>query len=466
MEVILMTTRRDFLSAGTALITALPVFHGNAHATQYEIDRSKERRDPGMKRVRDGLKFAQKGKKNSIPPVLREEILDNPRAVFVVRTNVATQKHEDSKFPAEIEQFSLEGYHTARKIFQKGSAAGGTTYIKPNFVGGFHAGERSLNNGISTHPSFVTGFCDALKEMGNSNIVVGANGGAKHEHFADSGVCDMLDSRGVCFTEGKYESWSDYTRREVTWIKNPEGVVMRKIPVFSLTQEKDTTLINIAKDRIHQLGFTTLTIKNLQGIMPVGYMHICGGWPSTLNRGTVKRVFNPDYRKDIEKLYIKHAEMGYKYWDEGGYCKAYFSAGGYDAHMKKEFTADYKTFWGEQWGQRMMDIASNINPAVNIVEGIVGIDGKNDLHLNNFITISKSMVECDSVSSWLMGHDPRELPYLRIANERGMGENDIEKIDIFEISENGIARLNDYRRLPRARMGVNVYSDSPELRYF
>ena len=158
--------------------------------------------------------------------------------------------------------------------------------------------------------------------------------------------------------------------------------------------------------------------------------------------------------------------MGYKYWDEGGYSKEYFDSGGWETYRKKEFVPDYKTFWGEQWGQRMMDIASNINPSVNIVEGIVGVDGKNYLHLNNFITISKSMVECDSVASWLMGQDPRELPYLRIANERGMGENNIEKIRIFEISENDITRVNDYRRLPAGRMGVNVYSESKELRFF
>ncbi|MFC1538544.1 DUF362 domain-containing protein [Candidatus Latescibacterota bacterium] len=461
-----MPSRRDFLLTGAALISALPVFHGNTFASRYDIDRSKERRDPGMKLVRDGIEYAKKGRKQNIPPVLREEILDNPQAVFVIRTNITSQKHDDGKLPAEIEKIMLEGYYTARKIFRKGSNTGGTTYIKPNFVGGFNADMRSLNNGISTHPSFVSGFCDALKEMGNRNIVVGANGAATHDNFVESGICDMLDSHGVCFTEGKYESWSDYKKSEVTWIKNPDGVVMKKIPFLKLTKEKDTTLINIAKDRIHQLGFTTLTIKNLQGIMPVGYMHICGGWPSTLNRGNVKRVFNPDYRKEIEQLYIKHANMGYKYWDEGEYSRAYFNAGGWEAYMRKEFEPDYKTFWGEQWGQRMIDIASNINPSVNIVEGIVGIDGRNDLHLNNFITISKSMIACDSVASWLMGQDPRELPYLRIANERGMGENDIEKIKIFEIIEQDIMHVNDYRKLPRSKMGVNVYSESKELRFF
>lgn len=462
-----MSSRRDFLSTGAAFITAMPVFYGNAFASQYDIDRSKERYDPGRKLVRNGIEYAKKGKKNNIPPVLREEILENPGAVFVIKTNVVTKKHEDGKFPAEIEQFALNGYHTARKIFRKGYEKGGTTYIKPNYVGGFNADERSLNNGISTHPSFVAGFCDALKEMGNNNIVVGANGAATHDNFVESGICDMMYHHGICFAEGKYESWKNYTKSEITWVNYPDGIVMKKIPFFRLVKEKDTTFINMAKDRIHQLGFTTLTIKNLQGIMPVGYMHICHGWPTDLmSRGAEENVYNPDYRKEIEQLYIKHARMGYKFWDEGGYSKAYFNAGGWEAYQKKEFEPDYKTFWGEQWGQRMMDVATNIHPYVNLVEGIVGIDSNNVLHLNNFIAISKSMVECDSVASWLMGHDPRELPYLRIANERGMGENNIEKIKIYEISDREISPVRDYRRLPGSRMGVNVYSESKELRFF
>ena len=462
-----MTGRREFIKKSAVFFSALPVFSGNAFTDQRDIDRAKERFDPGQKLVRDGLKHAKENKKNNISPVLREEILDNPNAVFIIRTNVVSRKDEDGKFPPDKEQFERAGYDTARKIFRKGSSTGGTTYIKPNFVGGFNADERSVNNGISTHPHYVAGFCDSLKELGNTNIVVGANGAARHNNFVQSGICELMHGRDVCFTEGKYASWDDYDKSEIVWEKYPEGVVMHRVPFFRLTKEKDTLLINMAKDRIHQLGFTTLTIKNLQGIMPVGYMHICGGWPSTLNRGSAKNIFNPNYRKEIEQGYIRHARMNYKYWDEGGYAVDYFRAGGSDAYRKGEFTPDYRVFWGEQWGQRMMDVNANITPRVNIVEGIVGIDGRNTLHLNNFITISKNRVSCDSMASWLMGHDPRELPYLRIAAERGLGDNDIDRMDIYEITDRGIERVKDYRILPRARMGVWVYSaKGAPLRFF
>jgi len=462
-----MGSRREFLSKSAAFVCALPVFYGNAFASQYDIDKSKENYDPGQKLVRDGIEFAKKNKKNNISPVLREEILDNPGAVFIIRTNVVSQKNENGRFPAEKEQFALSGYHTARKIFRQGNKKGGTTYIKPNFVGGFSANERSVNNGVSTHPSFVAGFCDALKEIGNTNIVAGANGAASHENFVESGICAMMHDRGVCFTEGKYKSFRDYKKSEITWVNYPEGVVMKKVPFFKLVKEKDTIFINMAKDRIHNLGITTLTSKNLQGIMPVGYMHICESWLKQGRGEFKKNVFNPNYQKEIEQLYIKHARMGYKHWDPYGYEKAYFDGGGWDAYQKGDLKPDGKVFWFEQWGQRMMDVNSNVNPYVNLVEGIVGVDGAGTLHLNNFVTISRSRVACDSVTSWLMGHDPRELYYVRIANERGTGENDIEKIKLYEITDRGIGLIKDYRTLPRARMGVNIFSDKrKELRFF
>jgi uncharacterized protein (DUF362 family) len=362
-----------------------------------------------------------------------------------------------------------EGHRVASCIFRPGKKKGGQTYIKPNFVGGFSADPRSLNNGVSTHPAFVAGFSDALREIGNTNIVVGANGAAKHEDFVNSGIAGMMHEHQVCFTEGKYEKWEDYVPEEIAWVRNPGGVVMRKIPFFKLVQAKDTTFINMAKDRIHQLGFTTLTMKNLQGVIPVGYMHICQPWndlrrPMSLEPD--RNAFNKNYQRDIEKRYVKHANMNFKYWDEGGFAKAYFDAGGWKEFRKNEKIADYKLFWSEQWGQRMMDICSNVHPCVNLVEGIVGIDGANALHLNNFVTVSRSMVECDSVAAWLMGHDPRELPFLRIASERGLGNNDIDRIAVYELSEKGIEKI-DYRMLPRAKMGVNVYGlkDMP-LRFF
>ncbi|MFC1509035.1 DUF362 domain-containing protein [Candidatus Omnitrophota bacterium] len=463
--------RRDFMVKASGLVAGLPLmaqcsyFRGNAKKEDEPAPYAKKYS------VETAMRRAKRGASNNIKPVLREEILDNPNAVFIIRTNVKSQKDADGNFPHENEPMEHAGMDAASRIFQKGTERGGKTYIKPNFVHFVHHGRQTVNNGISTHPWFVAGFSEALKDMGNTNIIVGANGGTTHSNFENAGICDLMDSRNIIFLEGKYPQFNEYTKKEITWYDYPEGVVMKKVPFFTPAVEDDTTFINMAKDRIHNLAVTTLTVKNLQGIMPVGYMHICGGWPTRLERAVKIQpkvtVINPDYQKQVEQLYIKHAAQGYKYYDEGGFAKEYFDNGGWDAFKSGSFKPNFLTFREEQWSQRILDVASNINPYINIVEGVFGIDIKNNLYLNNFITVSRSMVACDAVSTWLMGHDPRELFYLRIANERGMGENDIEDIPIYEITATGIERIKDYRNLPRARMGVVMHHlKGGKLRYF
>jgi len=464
--------RREFLAhsgviAGLPLMAQCSYFRKSTaeadgeepllYAKKYSVSRARKR--------------AREGAAANTAPVLREEILDNPNAVFIIRTNLDSKKNTAGDYPPENDAMQRIGYGTASRIFRKGSVRGGKTYIKPNFVHFVHHGRQTINNGISTHPYFVAGFTDALKELGNTNIVVGANGGTKHTDFETAGICGLMDEHGVIFLEGKYPTFYEYEKDDITWIDYPDGVVMRKVSFFTPAVEPGTTFINMAKDRIHNLAVTTLTTKNLQGVIPVGYMHICGGWPTKLKRAVDimpdVEVINPDYQRRVERLYIRHAREGYRYYDEGGFAKEYFDAGGWDAYRNGEFEPNFLTFREEQWSQRILDVADNIHPYINVVEGVFGIDIRDELYLNNFVTVSRNMTACDAVTTWMMGHDPRELFYLRIANERGMGENDIERIPIYEITERGIERIDDYRKLPRARMPVVMHLlDGGKLRYF
>ena len=50
-------------------------------------DPSEELTSLGL-RIDDGQKILQKGRKGNTPPALREEILDNPGAVFIIKAGV------------------------------------------------------------------------------------------------------------------------------------------------------------------------------------------------------------------------------------------------------------------------------------------------------------------------------------------------------------------------------------------
>jgi len=166
--------------------------------------------------------------------------------------------------------------------------------------------------------------------------------------------------------------------------------------------------------------------------------------------------------------------MNYRHWDEGGFVRDFYRNGGYDAFMREldryhhskgddraaalrrmNMIAEPRVFWVEMWAQRMMDIIEGIpKPYVNMVEGVFARGDDCGVMHTDFLAVSRSMTSIDTVTSWIMGHDPRELPYLRIAKERGIGENDIEKIPLYSLDKNGVESIRDYRSLKRYRLGV------------
>jgi len=237
-----------------------------------------------------------------------------------------------------------------------------------------------------------------------------------------------------------------------------------------------TTFVNLAHAHTHSVGHTTLTIKNIMGVLPRGYGHICDSW-ATLDiwRRPFMKDFNSDFRPVVEKEFVKHINEGYKHWDVGDFYKKYQSAGGYSAFLKARAAyerasgsekekalnniyavANSWIFASEQWSQRMMDIISVVPaPYVNMVDGTFA-RGAQGTELADFVTVGHRMVNVDAVTDWLMGHDPRNMPYLRIAVERGIpGTNDIERIPIYLLDEKGLHKT-DYRSLERKSLGIFV----------
>jgi uncharacterized protein (DUF362 family) len=308
-------------------------------------------------------------------------------------------------------------------------------------------------------------------------MAIGARGSLRHPLVVSSGFQDLLDAHNLPLIEAHVQYFKDYKRSELMWHKNPEGVIARKFPTYRPTFEKKTTFVNIAHAHTHSVGHTTLTIKNLMGIMPRGYGHICDAW-TTLDvwRADIMKDFNRDFRPEVEKIFVRHINEGYKHWDHGGYYKAYRSAGGYEVYKQAHDTwrkskgeerkkalarmyeiADSWMFGSEQWAQRMMDCVQALPaPYVNMVEGVFARgDDAGTVHAD-FVTVGRSATCVDAVTTWLMGHDPREMPYLRIAKERGIGENDIEKIPVYILDSKGITKV-DYRVLKRESLGINIY---------
>ena len=475
--------RRTFLQTSAAAITAAwtgTVCAQTPNRRDITYEPNQELESVGL-RIRDVTKILKDGEKNNVHPILRDEILENQNAVFIIYAGVNTSREEKGSWKPVPDQMERFGNRVSELVFRSGTEKRGRTFIKPNLVGGLSRPNSVGNShGGIVHPYFIVGMVDRLRDMGNTNIAIGARGALRNPDVVKSGFQDLLDKHHLPLLQAHVQYFKDYEKSELVWHKNHDGVVARRFCTYKPVFEKGTTFINIAHAHVHPFGSTTLTLKNHQGVMPRGYGHTCDAWCSLdIWRREFMKDFNHDFRSAIEQSYIKHGNIGYKYWDHGDFYKQYKNMGGYEAFKKARDNyekvrgdenerlkslediyniADSRLFLMEQWAQRMMDqIEVFPQPYVSMVEGVFVRGDDNGVLHGDFLTVGRSMVEVDAVTTWLMGHDPREVPYLRIANERGLGNNDIENITIYLLDEKGITKVNDYRSLKRNPCGIHIY---------
>jgi len=426
--------------------------------------------------IEEGLDMLENGKARNTMPEIRPEIMNKSRAVFLIETDVSATRDARGFFTDAREQLHEAGKKAASMVFTKGTTKGGSTLIRPNFT---NVPEivRSPVTGVNTSPDFITGFAEGLRVLGNSNIIASARGSNARIH-RQTGIYDAFDPYEVNLIEANYRQFSQYNKKELNWYKVPNPVVWKNIPFYRPVGDPDNIFINMPKLKCHNLGLTTLSIKNFQGITPTGYGHYCNRWDQLeylckdSYKIDFKRNFVSHYYENVESAFLKHRAAGFKHWDYENIYPVYEKKGGWEVFRKikndveknKEFFSDIPgpLMWDEMWSQRALDAASSFKPSINIIEGIIGRDGSGfdtgTDELCNILVVGRSVFEVDAVGSYIMGHDPRELPYTRIAKERGLGECDPEKIEIYYIRDNEIVKVDDISLLKRHRLGVNMHT--------
>ena len=476
--------RRDFIkktAAGAGSLAAL---------SMYEILNSQESQafptSSGGMGVEEAMYILERGKAKNTIPEIRPEIKNNPRAVFLIETYVDARKDESGHFTEAVPQLEAEGNRIARELFVRSSKKGGSTFIKPNFT---HVFEHSYNrtNGVYSSPDFIVGMVEHLRNIGNPNIMCG-EGPTNARVHRSGGVYDAFDPAGVPMLEAGYERFKHFGKKEMNWKKTRNSLVWKQIPSFRPIGDEDNFLINIATLKCHLTGLTTLTVKNLQGCVPRGYGQFCTPWNSLESEAKrqeipFKRDFYRDFQERVEASFLKHRAAGFKRWDHTGSYKRYEEKGGWETYKKAkknpEALAEFMNGVGslmqhEMWMQRGLDNADVLRPDINIIEGIIGLDGEElnrdqigDDQLVNIVIAGCSPYEVDAVGSYLMGHDPREIWYTRVAKERGLGECDVNKIEINRIRDGEIVSVKNIAEIKRHPLGLNwARKKDPDERLF
>jgi uncharacterized protein (DUF362 family) len=436
--------------------------------------------------IEEAMYRLDQGREKNIIPDIRAEIRDNPRAVFLIETHVDARKDDSGHFTEAVPQLEAEGKRIAELLFVKGQKKGGTTFIKPNFTYVYpHCYNRT--NGVYTPPDFIVGVVNHLRAIGGGNVACGEGPTEARVHRL-GGAYQAFDPAGILMIEAGYDRWSQFAKDEVNWRKAPDSLIWNNIPYFRPIGDPDNFLINISALKCHFTGLTTLTVKNLQGCVPKGYGQFCTSWealePQAAQAGIdFAKGFRPDFQERIEAEFLKHRAAGFKRWDPDGTYTRYEAKGGWDAYRKAkknpEALKEFMTGVGdlmrhEMWLNRGLDNAHTLKPNLNIICGIIGLDGEElnrdkigDDQLCNMVIAGMSPFEVDAVGSYFMGHDPREIWYTRVAKERGYGECDPEKIKIFWMRDKEVVPLKSLSEIKRHPLGLNwARLENPKERLF
>jgi uncharacterized protein (DUF362 family) len=333
-------------------------------------------------------------------------LLNDPSAVLVYRTPVPdSPTHQDfqraAKEVMEILQIELDGEKVA---------------IKPNATSAERFGDPDL--GVGTHPAFVGGMVEYLYTHGarRKGIYVVEDPRNSDDfnprHWKETGYLEMAEASGA-----KLRSPVSYycVRKKV-----PHPMVHPVRNVTRYAVDTNTVLINVPKLKTHNLAITTLCMKNLMGLDDVFDRHYCAqSWQ--------KLPVHPDDQPKTEWMDAALHEV----WQHGLAC-------------------------------RLADLAQVIPPSLNLVEGLVGRDGTGFHHGRNYplglVIAGTNMVAVDSLASYLIGFDPLELIYLKVAASAGLGCNDLTQLRVYLASGGELVLCQDLEPL-RARPSFRIIRD-------
>jgi len=368
---------------------------------------------------------------------------ERPGGVFVFRAGLGSVDDTQGMMAA--------GRLAAAALFQTavGTGAKRRIVMKPNITAGLEMNPATGlpfpgQDGVVTSPWFVAGLADGLRQLTSAPIAVAE--GTPLTVVNTRGYTALMRERGV--------EYIDLDAVRITPEQFPEtglnwypvnGVVHRELPFVKPIGDPDVFLISLPKMKAHNLAITTLAVKNMQGAVPLPWTRqFCQGvaaLPSLPPR--VRGLFQPDAAERVEALYQQHLAAGYAFWDADG---------------RRD----------EGYVQRAVDLLAGPQPDLHLIEGCTIRDGTGFRsgrdRLGNYLIAGRNAVTADAIGTWIMGHDPRNVGLYRVAKERGFGENDPAKIEVFLGGADGF-RPADYRELERVPAGVYRHGDTSALRF-
>ena len=308
-------------------------------------------------------------------------MLAHPDAVYLARSPI-------DRADAPFATYRELAYRTLAAL-EVPLPAAGNILLKPNATVLYPPEKR-----VITHPGFVGGLLDALRDQGVSaeRMVVadgqsGENPAAGHT-WELCGYRAMAEERGVRLAEMN-------TDEDSRVVEVADGVVYERYPLYREVTDC-AFFFNVPLAKCHNLGCTTLSIKNLMGIIAKPERHLCA----------IQAVDEP-CADELWRL----TESGLSLFEDRFYHK-------------------------------LCDLLVALRglgmPRLSVVDGLVGRDGtafnEGANHPLGWALAGVNEVHVDAVATYLMGLDPQATPYLQFAHARGLGTIDPEGIEVVDLA--------------------------------
>ncbi len=333
-----------------------------------------------------GFAAAQKSQEPSQQPVYTghgkkatfEKVL-KPSNVSLIKGN----DERDNTFKAlkNIEDEIMTGLEGRHRIL-----------IKPNFV--------VVDNILcATGVNTVRGILDFIKPRFKGSIeigettVSGSRGSGLGDHttytgFKDYGYLPLEKEYGVKLTDLNLEPAINH------YVFTPNGNKPQRIRIIRNFVDRDQYLISAGKMKTHNFVLVTLSLKNILMGAPLN-----------------------DYKTTNDKA-LMHA------WDPKNFKK------GMKMSYEKDLILHYNLFM----------LSQITYPDLAVVDGFVSMEGNGPIDgtaVDTRIALaSTDALALDTLGTKIMGFDPSQILYLSSMNEGGLGQGDLDKINVLGTNMN------------------------------
>jgi uncharacterized protein (DUF362 family) len=284
---------------------------------------------------------------------------------------------------------------------------GASIVIKPNLVTAMPA-----EAGMTTDPLVVQAVIELCISMNPSSIIIAEGSATVNTDlaFEKVGYSELSSKYGIKLI--------DLNKAPTTTTKVYEGRGLQTLEIPKVILESDV-LINIPKLKLYRGRWSSLAIKNLVGIVnDQGFFT-----DEVISKFSLE--VSPELWKPNGKWYIP-------------YFKKYFNPRG----EKKRIH--------ENLNESIVDLASVVKPSLNVIDGMMLCRDPDLTHYDttpiplNTVLAGTDYMAIDTVALQIANRSPLDIPYLKPAVERGIGESDLDNIQIVGTSLGTITKGWEY----------------------